>query len=479
MCWIKEITRAKSSVTSSCLFGYCASKLVCGPKNVKSTNSSQEQACQEKFLGKLLTILQLIRALLAYIDDHPSKVLNLSTNDLSLDCQFTTLFYALLRMWGFSRSGNFSVAVAEVRDWNISLFGLTMSSFGLHSRSIPCTQEPFSAVFQPLSCHPRIPTRTIVVFGEQEDIPSSVLFPIRVPTELPQKVFLTRGQQMDALTKFRSRRTTGTKILATCVVEDVSKSMDIQTGIFSNFGASSIFAWRYADTSSTICPAHPGNLAISNSFATIIFARLTILVLGTPRVHHIHLSPYLLGTRIVILYSWCIDSKSAFSRWQMSINVAKCTCFFSCCCSRITSFLLLTFCQAKTFLEGLPFFFHCNLGIQNFHRWNIGINLCTQLWWVRELNRISVMWTSWFLGRVDTKSFLVDSWTSTIQAYLIFLCGWVSPLAKVSSTSWNSFLSPSCEFFFRFELFLYILRLLHRWGLSLAIFWHCRALPSR
>ena len=93
-----------------------------------STNMSRQ--C----VSKLLTSLQLIRGLLAYVDDHPSKVLNLSTSDLSLDCQFTTFFYALLRMWGFSRTGNFSVAAAEVRVWNISLFGLTVSLFVLHSR---------------------------------------------------------------------------------------------------------------------------------------------------------------------------------------------------------------------------------------------------------------------------------------------------------------------------------------------------------
>ena len=45
--WILAIKQAETSVTSSCFFGYCASKLVCGPKNVKSTTSSQVPTCQD------------------------------------------------------------------------------------------------------------------------------------------------------------------------------------------------------------------------------------------------------------------------------------------------------------------------------------------------------------------------------------------------------------------------------------------------
>ena len=45
---------------------------------------------------------------------------------------------------------------------------------------------------------------------------------------------------------------------------------------------------------------------------------------------------------------------------------------------------------------------------------------------------VSVVWFSWFLGRVDSKRSLVDSWASTIQAYSVFLLGSVLPLATVS-----------------------------------------------
>ena len=42
-------------------------------------------------------------------------------------------------------------------------------------------------------------------------------------------------------------------------------------GIFSNFGASSMFTWVTADTASAACPDHPGSLdIISMTFAAVI-----------------------------------------------------------------------------------------------------------------------------------------------------------------------------------------------------------------
>ena len=62
-------------------------------------------------------------------------------------------------------------------------------------------------------------------------------------------------------------------ILAICVVVDESKkSGHSDLGIFSNFGASSILTWVYADTAPAACPAHLGNLEIiSMTLAAVIF----------------------------------------------------------------------------------------------------------------------------------------------------------------------------------------------------------------
>ena len=125
--------------------------------------------------------------------------------------------------------------------------------------SISSTLEPFSAFFQPFSCHPRIPTRTILVFGEQKDIHNSAPSPIQVPIELPQIVFSTRGLQVGVHTSFVREEPLGlrslTMIFALCVVEDGSISGHSDFGILSNRGASSIFTWVSADTASAVSPA--------------------------------------------------------------------------------------------------------------------------------------------------------------------------------------------------------------------------------
>ena len=48
---------------------------------------------------------------------------------------------------------------------------------------------------------------------------------------------------------------------AICVLVDESKCLDTPIfGIFNNFGASSIFSWVFAETTSAACPSQPGNL---------------------------------------------------------------------------------------------------------------------------------------------------------------------------------------------------------------------------
>ena len=65
------------------------------------------------------------------------------------------------------------------------------------------------------------------------DIPNSVLPPIQAPAKLPRTVFPTRVQQVDVRINFVLEEPLDlqclTIILATCVVEDVSKLLDILT----------------------------------------------------------------------------------------------------------------------------------------------------------------------------------------------------------------------------------------------------------
>ena len=101
--------------------------------------------------------------------------------------------------------------------------------------SMSSTWEPF-LLLSCHFCHPRIPIRINLVFDEQRNIPNSVLFPIPVPVEFLRTVFPTRDQQVSVRTHFVQEELLGrhclTMTLAICVVEYVSKSLDILTSEF-------------------------------------------------------------------------------------------------------------------------------------------------------------------------------------------------------------------------------------------------------
>ena len=105
-----------------------------------------------------------------------------------------------------------------------------------HVSSISSTWEPYSASFQPFKYRPRIPIRTILVFYEQMDIPNSALFPIQAPSILPRTVIPTRDQQVGVRTSFVQEEPLDLrylpKMLAICVVEGVSKYLDILSSEF-------------------------------------------------------------------------------------------------------------------------------------------------------------------------------------------------------------------------------------------------------
>ena len=68
--------------------------------------------------------------------------------------------------------------------------------------------EPNFASVQSIWCHPRIPTRIIIVFDELKHIPNSVLFPVQVPKKSFFKLSFPQQQS------FRSRGTTGSPMSA-------------------------------------------------------------------------------------------------------------------------------------------------------------------------------------------------------------------------------------------------------------------------
>ena len=80
---------------------------------------------------------------------------------------------------------------------------------------------------------PSIFIHVILVFDEETNIPTMVLFPIQAPAELLRTVFPTRGLQVDVRTNFVRQPTTGSSVL--------DRHSDF--GCFTNFGAPPIFTW--------------------------------------------------------------------------------------------------------------------------------------------------------------------------------------------------------------------------------------------
>ena len=80
----------------------------------------------------------------------------------------------------------------------------------------------------------------------------------------------------DDRTDFAQEKTTGSPIQDhesghLCRGRRIHMSGHFDCGIFINFGASSIFTWVLADTTSAACASQPGNLGmISMTFAAVI-----------------------------------------------------------------------------------------------------------------------------------------------------------------------------------------------------------------
>ena len=186
-----------------------------------------------------------------------------------------------------------------------------------HFSIISSTWELYSAVFQTFSCHPRVLTRTILVFGEQKDMPSPVLFPIQVPIELPQIVFPTRGQQLDVRTSFVREEPPGlrclTMIWAIYAVEDVSIHLDIQTVNFDKCGASSILPGCKLILRRRLVQGILSSAITSISFAAVVCEADDPRSVNTTCAAE---SSFTMSPRNMSrpVYFWCFGSNSAFLR---------------------------------------------------------------------------------------------------------------------------------------------------------------------
>ena len=252
------------------------------------------------------------------------------------------------------------------------------------------SQKLFS---QPCWCHPRKPTRTILVFDEQKSLPNSVLFTIQVHN----------NPANGCPCKFRSRSTLDLQCLpmiwAMCVVEDVSIRLDILTQEFWAIWERPrvLPSWENADTASTACPSQAGNLATTFiTFAAVIWDA------DEPQ-----------GARLC-LYTFVI--------WVVTLQFWGDTYFlFVSLCFENNHLLALDFLQLPCWdcFELLPFLIHCCFCFRNFHRLRHRNNFMNQV----VVGHRSISFTCNVILMVldceDAARCLVDSWDSTMQSYMV------------------------------------------------------------
>ena len=161
-------------------------------------------------------------------------------------------------------------------------------------------------------------------------------------------------------------------VLPICVVEGVSKHLDIPIWEFWAIWEHPPVLPECKQRLDQACPSQAGNLAITSLIFTAV-----IWDADEPCVEKTAWAPessfYNVPPRSTTLpfYICNFGSNSACLRWPMSINVAKWTFLLSLCAfQNITSFLLLTFNQIPCWnrLELFPFIVHGSFGIRNFHR---------------------------------------------------------------------------------------------------------------
>ena len=187
------------------------------------------------------------------------------------------------------------------------------------------TSDQCFVSFQPIWCHPHTRIRIILFHGARISIPNWKPSPNRISIGFFQISFSITVLPKDDHTDFIEEERPGlpywTMILATCVVVDESKCLDIPIlEIFNNFGASPILTWVLAETASAACPAQPGSLdMISMTFAAVICDADDPCSVNTAKDPE---SSFTISSRSTTrpLYFWCFVSNSAFFKWQMSIN---------------------------------------------------------------------------------------------------------------------------------------------------------------
>ena len=257
----------QTSVTSLCPFGDSSSKFIDSPWNVglpiRAKYKHFKTKCEHTFF---LMILQLIQA-------APFWIRWLSKQGLVqllclFDCQFAVslngIFEHVLPCRGatqpslrevFSHPGSFSIAPAEMRDSNISLYcSIWFHSFRIHVESIPNIHGQEMMLV--------LPDQLASSISSTWDS-NSALFPAILKSST--NTDKNNPSVQISFTKEHWIFTVWPRFLASyCRGRRIHTSGHSDFGILSNLWASTIFTWVYAAAASAACLAQSGNLAMTS-----------------------------------------------------------------------------------------------------------------------------------------------------------------------------------------------------------------------
>ena len=178
-----------------------------------------------------------------------------------------------------------------------------------------------------------------------------------------------------------------------------------------------LLSFRITEPVSNCCSHNPSPLESSNFTLLVFWSWLRMLEITD--VHQCGKVDVLFLS--LVLPEWPLSCFSLSPRWQL--------------------------------FELLPCFVHCGFRIRNVHRLRHRNKFMYQII-VTYRSEPSALWSSWLLGKVDSKRLLAGSWASTMNACFVLLLDSVTPLAAISCNSFQCFFVPILQgmavFFFCF-----------------------------
>ena len=317
------------------------------------------------------------------------------------------------------------------------------------------TSDQCFVAFQPIWCHPHTHTRITLFHIVQNKHAQLETFSHPCFNRTFSNFLSHNSPAKGWPYRFRSRGTTGSSILDhdlghLCRGGRIQMSGHSDLGIFSIFGASSIFTWVLAEMRPLLVLRNPAVWRWYPWPLLLSFGMLMILVQWILHRIQNHLSQYHLGIQLdlcnflVLCLQFGILQMTDVHQWGKTNFCALRPCFVD------RLFLTSDFRQVprRNLVQSLPFLTHCCLCCGNFHglrHRNKFVHQNVMLQWIDSF--FPAIWSSWWFGKDSSIRSLVDSlvfqktrkfWLEiiTLSTGLPFLTFLVC-LAKHSGNHWR------------------------------------------